>query len=655
MKNKLNINNNLHAVLAAVLIIILFIYNHNYLALAGLIIFIVLSLYYIKEAKDKKQKQDNYINNLSKDMSVAAEDTLLKLPFPLLIVNDEGEIYWFNNLLNNIFEKQVTLGNNLNAFVKSVNVEEIFKRKKEVYQDIIINKRHYNIYTKIMNRSTDKASEKVVMLYFHDISSITDIIATKESIVLIEVDNLNEVVKSTENDNAPLLIAEIERTINNYAQNFNAMIKKYDSNKYVMSVQDKYIEAQMNKKFDILDIVREINLGNKYDVTLSIGVGRGGTSPLENHKYASTAKELALGRGGDQAVIKSGDKVSFFGGNTKEVEKRTRVRARVVAHALKDLVSESDTVYIMGHRNPDMDCIGAAIGVASAVLQMGKPCFVVLPTEHKAVDFFVNKLKTYKEYDNLFINPEQCKKNIHIEDLLIMVDVHSRGYVQDVTIAEKANKVVIIDHHRRSPDSIEGALLTYIEVYASSTSELVTEIIQYMFEKPKLKQIEAEGLLAGITMDTKNFYFKTGVRTFEAASFLRRLGADTIDIKKMFSDDLDSYVKKAEIIRSAKVENNIAFAVCPPSIEEIVLAAQVADELLNITGIQASFVFVKIGDDINISGRSFGDVNVQVILEALGGGGHMTIAGAKLEGVSMEEAVKKLKDVIAKYLREGDK
>lgn len=261
-----------------------------------------------------------------------------------------------------------------------------------------------------MNRSTDKASEKVVMLYFHDISSITDIIATKESIVLIEVDNLNEVVKSTENDNAPLLIAEIERTINNYAQNFNAMIKKYDSNKYVMSVQDKYIEAQMNKKFDILDIVREINLGNKYDVTLSIGVGRGGTSPLENHKYASTAKELALGRGGDQAVIKSGDKVSFFGGNTKEVEKRTRVRARVVAHALKDLVSESDTVYIMGHRNPDMDCIGAAIGVASAVLQMGKPCFVVLPTEHKAVDFFVNKLKTYKEYDNLFINPEQCKK-----------------------------------------------------------------------------------------------------------------------------------------------------------------------------------------------------------------------------------------------------
>ncbi|WP_040214744.1 DHH family phosphoesterase [Clostridium polynesiense] len=654
INNKFNINNNMYGILSAILILILFAYGHEYIALAGVIVLIVLVLYYLKEAKDKRLQQELHIKSLAQDMSLAAEETLIKLPFPLVIVDEKGEIHWFNNLLNNIFEKQIMLGSNINTLIKSINIEDIFKKKKEIYKDIIINKKHYNIYSKIMNSSTDKGAEKIVMLYLHDISNVTDIIATKESIMLIEVDNLNEVVKSTENDNAPLLIAEIERTINNYAQNLNAMIKKYDSNKYILSVQDKYIETQMSKKFDILDTVREINMGNKYDVTLSIGVGRNGISPLENHKYASTAKELALGRGGDQAVIKSGDNVAFFGGNTKEVEKRTRVRARVVAHALKDLVNESSTVYIMGHRNPDMDCLGAAIGVASAVKQLGKSCFVVLPSEHKAVDFFVNKLKKYKEYDNLFISPEQCKREIGEESLLIMVDVHSRGYVQDVEIAEKARRIVIIDHHRRSPDSIEGALLTYIEVYASSTSELVTEIIQYMFEKPKLLQIEAEGLLAGITMDTKNFYFKTGVRTFEAASFLRRLGADTIDIKKMFSDDLESYIKKAEIIRSAKVENSIAFAVCPPNIDEIVLAAQAADELLNITGIQASFVFVKIGEDINISGRSFGDVNVQVILEAIGGGGHMTIAGAKLTGVTMEEAVKMLKDVIAKYLKEGD-
>ncbi len=654
MKNDSFNINKINGFIAAILILLLFIEGSRYISLGAFIILVAVNTYSIISKKNKIKEQQKYLKGLAQDMYMASDSVLLDYPFPMLSVNNDGDIVWFNNAIMEVFPAELSIGSSLNSVIKTINVDDIFKRKKELYRDVVINKKHYNIYTKLIGTSNKNEEERAVLLYFHDISNVSDLIATKESIMLIEVDNITEVVKSTENDNAPLLIAEIERTINNYAQNLNAMIKKYDSNKYVLSIPDKVIDGETNKKFDILDIVREINLGNKYDVTLSIGVGRGGASPLENHKYASMAIELALGRGGDQAVIKSGDRVFFFGGNTKEVEKRTRVRARVVAHALKDLVFESNKIYIMGHRNPDMDCIGAAIGVASAIKQLKKPCFVVLPEEHKAVDSFVNKLKEDKDYDDLFISPEECLEEISEDSLLIMTDVHSRGYVQDINIAEKAKRIVIIDHHRRSPDSIEGALLTYIEVYASSTSELVTEIIQYIFEKPKLKQIEAEGLLAGITMDTKNFYFKTGVRTFEAASFLRRLGADTLDIKKMFSDDFASYMKKAEIIRSAKVENNIAYAVCPDNIQDLVLAAQSADELLNITGIQASFVFVKIGGGINISGRSFGDVNVQVILEALGGGGHMTIAGAKLLGISMEDAVEELKSVVAKHLKDGD-
>ncbi|MGM9974512.1 MAG: DHH family phosphoesterase [Clostridiaceae bacterium] len=648
--------NNRNGIIALILIAILFYRGSNLIAAAALIVLIALNIYGIIQERIKKRENKQYLKGLSKDMNQAADETLIRYPFPILILDSEGNILWYNTSLKDIFPDDLPLGNNIKFYVKTISVEEIFKRKTELYRDVIINKKHYNVYPRIIKRTSSKnKEEKSVILYFHDISNVKDLIATTESVMLIEVDNITEVVKSTENDNAPLLIAEIERTINNYANNLNAMIKKYDSNKYVLSIPDSLVNGQINKKFDILDTVREINLGNKYDVTLSIGVGRGGANPRENYKYANMAIELALGRGGDQAVIKSGDKVSFFGGNTKEVEKRTRVRARVVAHALKDLVSESDKIFIMGHRNPDMDCIGSAIGVASAIRQLNKACYVVLPEDHKAVDFFVKKLMEDKDYDELFITPDKCLNELEDNSLLIMVDVHSKGYVQDLQIAEKAKRLVIIDHHRRSPDSIEGALLTYIEVYASSTSELVTEIIQYIFERPKLKQIEAEGLLAGITMDTKNFYFKTGVRTFEAASFLRRLGADTIDIKKMFSDDFESYVKKAKIITSAKVENSVAYAICPEAINDIVLAAQSADELLNISGIQASFVLVKIGEDINISGRSFGDVNVQVILEALGGGGHMTIAGAKISGTTPEEALKQLKAVVNKHLKEGEK
>ncbi|GFP78250.1 DHH family phosphoesterase [Clostridium fungisolvens] len=644
-------------IICIILSLIMLFQGYMYFAYILLLITIALTIYRLNYSiKSEIKDQDSYDETVeSKEINVTyivedfVRETMMLQIYPLVIIKENGEVIWHNKIFEDSFESINYNGEVISSIVRGLELDEIMKLSNGISYKVKLNKRIYEIYSRSLKIDDN---ENIHLVYFNDITNITE--ATKESVMLIEVDNLSEVVKMTEENNGPFLIAEVEKNINLYAQALNAMIRKYDNNKYVLAVPDYNIDSQIATKFDILDKVREINLGNKMEVTLSIGVGRGGNSPAQNHAYAITAKELALGRGGDQAVVKKGEKLSFFGGNKKELEKRTRVRARVVGHALKDLIYESSKVYIMGHKNPDMDCFGAAVGIAAVIRQLGKQCNIVLNNDNRAIEGFLDKIRQIKDYEDVFINSESAVNSIDDDTLLIIVDVHSRGYVLDKNIYEKSKKIVIIDHHRRSPDFIEGALLTYIEVYASSTSELVTEIVQYMLEKPKLHQLEAEALLAGIAMDTKNFVFKTGVRTFEAASFLRRVGADTVDIKRFFSNDLKSYIQKAETIRSAEVVNNIAIAVCPPNVTQTVIAAQVADDLLNITGIQASFVFVKIDRDIHISGRSLGDVNVQVILESLGGGGHMTMAGAKLTDVAIEDAKKILQKAISENLREGE-
>jgi len=653
-------SNKLYMVVIAILITVIFFCKEFTIGFVAVIVYGILVVYNLKKSKLKKDEWIKFIENFSSKLDVATRNTLVKLPFPLIMVNNKGKILWYNQNASLMIEGEEILGQSINSIIKEFNVRLILDEKKNIFKQISIKDRYYNLYTSIVD-TVDKetTADKVILAYFYDVTEMVRLEKylkdNKESVILIEVDNMDEVVKTTEEDKKPLLIAEIERTINSYAQNLNSMIKKYSSNKYVITVQDKYIEQEIEKKFDILDNIRELSIGNKLSVTLSMGVGRGGETPLENYNLAMSAKDLALGRGGDQVVIKVGDKLSFFGGKTKEVEKRTKVRARVIAHALRDLINESSKVYIMGHKNPDIDCLGAAIGLHSVVRYLNKECYIVLDSNNNAVKHVLDKFKDEEEYQGTFINGDTYNGPLDENSLMILVDVHSKNYVQNYELIKDLKKIVIIDHHRKSTAFIEGALLSYIETYASSTSELVTEMLQYMIEKPKLKRIEAEALLAGICVDTKNFYFKTGVRTFEAAGFLRRLGADTIDVKKMFSDDLTTYINRAEILKAAQVENNIAIAICPPHMQDTVLAAQAADELLNITGIQASFVLVKIEDEVFISGRSLGEINVQLILEALGGGGHMTIAGARLEALSLEEVLSMLKSAIDKYLMEGEK
>ncbi|MBU3110509.1 DHH family phosphoesterase [Clostridium lacusfryxellense] len=658
--NYFNVNNKIYMVTMALLIYIIFYYGHFQVGMVALGLYAVLVVYNIYNSKIKKGEWKKFIENFSSKLDIATTSTLVKLPFPLIIIGYLGNILWYNQSVTTMLEGEDLLNKNIRDIIKELNLKQVLEGKKNIFPNIKIKDSVYEIYTNSVDTNENKnVKDKIMLLYFYDTTEKNNIIkginGNRESVMLVEVDNLDDVVKNTEEDKAPLLVADIERMINSYGQSVNAVVKKYTSNKYVIIVQDKYIEKEIEMKFDILDSVREISNGNKLAVTLSIGVGRGEDTPLKNYEFATSAKELALGRGGDQVVVKKGDKLSFFGGKTKEVEKRTKVRARVIAHALMDLVSESNAIFIMGHKNPDPDCLGAAIGLYSIIKRLDKECYIILEGVSSGIKSMMDIILEDEEYKNTFITSEKFKSVKKLNSLLILVDVHNESHVLNLDIVNEVEKVVIIDHHRKSQDFIQGAVLSYMETYASSTAELVTEMIQYMVDKPKLKHIEAVSLLAGICVDTKNFSFKTGVRTFEAAAFLRRHGADTMDVKKMFSDNMGVFLQRADIIRAAKIKNGIAVAICPTEIEDSVIAAQAADELLNITGIQASFVIVKIGDEVYISGRSLGKINVQLILETLGGGGHMTMAGTKFTSMKLEEVVEKLNEAIDEYLKEDEK
>lgn len=616
-------------------------------------ILIIIYILFILSENNKSRKHKNSIEELKFNVDEAISENMLNLAFPLILINQYGDIIWKNTKFEDISKTHAN-ESNITSITSGLELSKLINSDKDFYQKIKIENLLYNVYCQEISINNKKYEDSIYVVYFNNMSELNSAESTKESVILIEVDNLADVLETTEDGDKPMLVAEIERDINAYAQKLKAMITKYDTNKYVLSVQDKYVNQEIKCKFNILDSISKIDRGNKLEVTLSIGVGRGGLSPQENYNFASAAKELALGRGGDQAAIKNNDKIIFFGGNTREVEKRTRVRARVIAHALKGLIYESSNVFIIGHKSPDMDCFGSAMGIASVVKQLGKSCNIVLNNDINAIEYYLKKVKADNKYNDLLITPEEANKQLTERSLVIVVDVHNKSYTQELALVEKAQRKVIIDHHRRSPDIIEGAILTYIEVYASSTSEMVTELIQYMVEKPKLTKRESEGLLAGIFMDTKGFSFKAGVRTFDAASFLRGLGADTIEVKKMFTDDLEDYLIIADTIRSAEVKNGVAIAIAPERLKQSFMVARSADELLSISGIKVSFVLANINDEIVVSGRSLGDINVQIILESIGGGGHMNMAGAKMTNTTMESAIAQLKEAITKKLRMGE-
>jgi len=633
------------SIVITILLIILYCTKKFYLASTTLIIYVAWNVY----SDINRQLYNEKVDTLNTKIKANINDNISNMVYPLALIDNEGNILWANKRLKEELNLLDLKEQNILSIGRNLDLQKLLKCDKDLRQRVKIKDSFYSIYaTNISDKNSPYIKQKYIV-YFNEVSNLRDLYSIRESIMLIEVDNLSEALEGTDEANRPMLAAEVEKTINSYGKKLKAMIIKYEYNKYCLSVQDKYINDEINCKFSILDEISNIDRGNKLEVTLSIGIGRGGDNSQENYNNAMTARELALGRGGDQVVIKNNEKISFFGGNTRELEKRTRVRARVISQALRELIFESSNIFIMGHKNPDMDSFGAAVGLWSAIRQLGKSCNIIIDNDINAIDYYINKLKCDNKYDNLLISSSVAEKAINDKTLLIIVDVHNKGYVNNLSIVEKISRKIIIDHHRRSPDIIEGALLNYIEVYASSTSEMVTELIQYMLQKPRISKVEAEGLLGGIFMDTKGFQFKSGVRTFDAAAFLRSLGADTIEVKKMFTDSLEDYLLISDTIKSAEVHDNLAIAISPTKVNNTVIVARAADELLGISGIDVCFVLCEINNAITISARSTGEVNVQVILEELGGGGHMNMAGAKVNG-TIDEVVYMLKEAIKKHL-----
>ncbi|MEG2881454.1 MAG: DHH family phosphoesterase [Christensenella sp.] len=471
----------------------------------------------------------------------------------------------------------------------------------------------------------------------------------------IQIDNYGDLLRGTLQSDHAKIDAEVDRIISAQAENLRGVYQKYDRDKYLLFFERRYLSTLMQGKFNILNDVKNIKTGNMAIVpTLSIGTGVG-NAPEEANRCASAALELALGRGGDQAVIKDEGGYKFYGGGQQAIEKRTRIKARMFAHALKNLMEQCDKVVIMGHTVPDLDALGAALGIYACARQAGKKGYIVLDKPNAAVQGLVDEMKRDPDYKDVTVTPAEAERMMSNQTMLVVVDTQIESFVIAPELVERAKTMVVIDHHVRGTTHMETPTLSLYEPYASSTAEMVTEILEYFADKMYIKPLEVEALLAGIAIDTKGFSFKTGVRTFEAASYLRRLGADTTSIRHLFQDDLETFSARAAVVQNAEVlADGIAISWCPDKTKNPqLLAAQAADSLIGIRGINASFVLCAQGDTVVVSGRSIGGINVQRILEKLGGGGHATIAGAQLKGMNKQTADEKLRQAIDEYKKEN--
>ncbi len=592
-----------------------------------------------------------YIEDLEFCLSSHTRGTLVNYPAPLVITDLKGEITWYNERFSYAIKNDNLFNVPVQELLPEIQISKFVESEEAVKYSLSIGESLYEVWGNVVYSQGDETNG-LIIIYFIDKTDERNAILKREEERLVEclviIDNYDEVLKETPDSNHGSLLGEIEQKIAQWSASGNGVLRKYERDKTIVMFHQKDFKNILDNKFDILNQVRDINFENKIPVTLSIGIGIGGEDILEVDKFARLALDMALGRGGDQVVIKDKENFNFYGAKTREVEKRTKVKARVVAHALRELIDHSTAVIIMGHKNADLDSLGASIGLCKAVRSRGKDAYIAVDRTKTGVRNIIDDFEKNKYYEDTFITPEQALNIYNQDTLLIVVDTHRPGMVESEELLIHSENLVLIDHHRRSEDFIENAVLTYHEPYASSTCEMITEILQYIQDSDRLSQKEAEVLYAGISLDTKGFIFKAGVRTFEAAAYLRRLGVNTVNVRRLFKTDLESYTQKAEIIKDAKLyRDNIAIAVAKGESGDFsVTVAQAADELLDITGVEASFVVAEYKGRVLISGRSLDSINVQVILEKLGGGGHITIAGTQLDGVSVEEAEEMLKEAI---------
>lgn len=655
---KITSRTKIYLAIIAFLIIIICI-NKPKLIIPGIILFALIIIYSYWTNTKRNAELSKQIQNLTMTMDGTAKKSLINSPFPLIIMETTGNIIWKSSKF--VYEfANIDINNYLIDILEEIKEDikaQHDKKQKTIVKKVQIGNKVYSVLGEYI-RSKNESSENITILYFIDITqSIKEKKKYEDSktcIGILTVDNYEEIIQRIEVENRPQVIAEIEKVIYEWASSTGGIVIKNDRNTFIYVFEYKYLKEIKENKFGILDQIKEINVEAGIQLTLSIAISTDGETNYEKYKTALESMDIVLGRGGDQAVIKEDGKYVFFGGRTEEIEKRTKVKARTVAHALENLIKESENVLIMGHSNGDIDSMGSSLGVYRLAKTLEKEANIVNNTYGMTLSKFIEELEKDDEYKNAIISKNEALNKATNKTLLIITDTHKQNYVEVPELLDKAGQIVIIDHHRRSTDYIENATLTFQEVYASSASELVTEILQYTDVKVKLKPIEVEGLYGGIMVDTKNFTFKTGVRTFEAAAYLRKCGVDIIKVKKWFQSDLNSYNEIANIVKNAEMyENSIAIAIYDKEDKDAnLICAKAADELLTISDITASFVLGNVGDRICISGRSIGDVNVQLILEKLGGGGHITLAGAQVEGMTLEEVKQELINRINEYFSE---
>ena len=609
-----------------------------------------------RRSKATQQSLRQYIQRFYGGMDSARSSNMLFTPLPMMVFDLATEdILWSSESFLQLTEQREGIFDaHLETVFPNISFPWLLEGKTEAPETVVWNHRTYRVFGGVSHPEGGQSA--LATTYWMDVTDTEEMRRTLELtrpvVAILMVDNYEDLMKATPEGKRSAVRAMLEEKLSQWSAGSEGMMLKYDRDRYLFVFEEKSFSDFAAKRFDVLDAVREVVAGEGVAATLSIGVGRDADSFEALFKNASVALEMALSRGGDQAVVKDKLNFEFYGGRSKATEKRTKVKSRVMANALAELIDEAKQVYVMGHSYADMDALGAAAGVCAIVRKRGKKCRIVIDTENNAAHPMLRRLQALPEYQGAFLSGDDAFLRVQPETLLVVVDTNRPGSVESEPLLDACNRVAVIDHHRRGSSYIDKMALNYHEPYASSASELVTELLQYLIEPGDLLKAESEALLAGIVLDTKNFTNRTGGRTFEAAAYLRRAGADTADVQRMFQSDLQSMISRYDIIRRAELyHGDIAIAALDQECDRVI-AAKAADEMLTLQGVRASFVLYRKDDGIYISARSLGEINVQVLVETLGGGGNSTTAGGQCSGMTVAEAKTTLLRAIDKYFEE---
>lgn len=627
------------------------------LPLAGLELVIVacLGIYNRENNRRRRREITKYLESVTGTVDTATKDTMTNAPLPMIIFRPESDdIIWTNDrFLQLTGEREHLFDAKLSSLIPDFDTRWLMEGKSEYPSEVAFAGRRFLVFGHLV-RTGGRSGGFLATTYWVDVTEFClirdEFAATRPVAAVLLLDNYDELMKNLTENERSAMMSELDSRLDAWVANTGGLLRRYQRERYLFIFDEKHLAQFVEKKFDILDAVHQVRNPSGINASLSIGLGKDGDSYSELFQFANLSIDMALSRGGDQAVIRNKFTFEFYGGRSKETEKRTKVKSRVMANALSSLISDSSQVFIMGHKVSDYDSLGASAGIVALCRKNGVPAHIIKDSASSPAQELIDRLSLLMEYQDCFLSSQEALIIADSRSLAVVVDTNRPEQVQAEELLQSCNRVAVIDHHRRAATYIEGAALNYHEPYASSASELVTELLQYIVEPNQLLRAEAEALLAGIVLDTKNFTMRTGGRTFEAAAFLRRSGADTAEVKKLYQNDLAGTVAKYAIIQNAKLyREHIAVAITDEPVGRVI-AAQAADELLNIIGIDTSFVISKEGDRILLSARSMGDTNVQVILEQLGGGGNAAAAGGQVSGKSVEEVALELSQAIDRYL-----